>query len=317
MAIAPIALSRSAISGSSSTFSPKGNINFNRSASPNINLPDKPGKVQDLDQALANYRSNNLDLKTIEILLLKKNSKDGDSDHRLEVENEHAHADNGQDLQGSSNNAVSEVRVEAESSSVVNIQTARQSVSFSVTVKASFRFQFSLESSRSQIEPEPEQSDPLVIDLDGNGFQTTGIENGVNFDLDADGVIDRISTSTSDPFLALDLNNNGTIDDGKELFGDQNGAANGFIELAKYDDNQDGIIDKNDEIFNQLQLVYLTQNGQTSQQVSSSQVKAIYLDTSQNSAQLNDAQLVETSVVELENNQQTQAGELLLGHRQI
>ncbi|MNJ93274.1 hypothetical protein D3C87_109530 [compost metagenome] len=55
-------------------------------------------------------------------------------------------------------------------------------------------------------------------------------------------------------FLALDLNKNGKIDGGHELFGDINGYQNGFENLALYDENKDGVIDKNDKVFNQLVL---------------------------------------------------------------
>ncbi len=92
--------------------------------------------------------------------------------------------------------------------------------------------------------PQPQKTDPLVLDLAGNGFSTRGLDDAVRFDLDADGRTDRISApSGDDALLALDRNNNGRIDDGRELFGDQNGAANGFAELGKYDDNGDGRID--------------------------------------------------------------------------
>ena len=34
-----------------------------------------------------------------------------------------------------------------------------------------------------------QKSDPLALDLDGNGLQTSGVSNGVRFDIDADGVV--------------------------------------------------------------------------------------------------------------------------------
>ena len=62
----------------------------------------------------------------------------------------------------------------------------------------------------------------------------------MRLDLDADGRMDSISVPTGDDaLLALDRNGNGRIDDGRELFGDQHGAANGFAELARFDDNGD------------------------------------------------------------------------------
>ena len=114
--------------------------------------------------------------------------------------------------------------------------------------------------------PQPQQTDPLVLDLASNGFTTRGLDDAVRFDLDADGRIDRISApSGDDALLAVDRNGNGRIDDGRELFGDQNGAANGFAELAKYDDNRDGRIDAQDAIFERLSLLRFDAQGRQQQ----------------------------------------------------
>ena len=45
------------------------------------------------------------------------------------------------------------------------------------------------------------------------------------------------------------------INDGTELFGDQRGAANGYEELVKLDENQDGKIDAKDKAFDALTLL--------------------------------------------------------------
>ena len=81
-----------------------------------------------------------------------------------------------------------------------------------------------------------------------------------------------------DALLAYDRNANGRIDDGRELFGDQNGAANGFAELRKYDDNGDGRIDNQDAIFERLSLLSFDAQGrQSSQSLSEAAVSAIDL----------------------------------------
>lgn len=109
---------------------------------------------------------------------------------------------------------------------------------------------------------EKKQTDPLVVDLNGNGIELTSSENGVKFDIDGDGVKEQTAApENGDALLALDRNNNGVIDDGRELFGDQNGAKNGFAELKKFDDNNDNVIDKNDKVFDQLKVVKLSNNG--------------------------------------------------------
>jgi hypothetical protein len=126
---------------------------------------------------------------------------------------------------------------------------------------------------------EPQQTDPLVLDIAGNGFTTSGLSRSVRFDLDADGKLDQISVPTGDDaLLAYDRNGNGRIDDGRELFGDQNGAANGFAELGKYDDNADGRIDAQDAIFERLSLLRFDAQGrQSSQTLSQAGVSAIEL----------------------------------------
>lgn len=56
--------------------------------------------------------------------------------------------------------------------------------------------------------------DPLVLDLDGDGLETLGVNAGVLFDHDGDGI--RTGTgwiSPDDGFLALDRNGNGVVRD--------------------------------------------------------------------------------------------------------
>jgi hypothetical protein len=102
-----------------------------------------------------------------------------------------------------------------------------------------------------------QQVDPLVFDLDGNGVNLSSVENGVYFDMDADGARDKTAwVSGGDALLALDRNGNGRIDDGSELFGEQNGATDGFAELARFDQDGSGAIDAKDNIFNSLILLH-------------------------------------------------------------
>ncbi|WP_158043848.1 hypothetical protein [Skermanella pratensis] len=100
------------------------------------------------------------------------------------------------------------------------------------------------------------QIDPLVLDMDGNGIDLTTAESGILFDIDGDGTRDRTAwVAGKDAFLALDRNGNGRIDDGRELFGEQNGAAGGFAELARFDQDGNSVIDHRDAVFNSLILL--------------------------------------------------------------
>lgn len=124
-----------------------------------------------------------------------------------------------------------------------------------------------------------QKTDPLVLDLASNGFSTSSLSHTVTFDLDGDGQREAVSVPTADDaLLALDRNGNGQIDDGRELFGDQNGARNGFAELSRYDDNQDGRIDLQDAVFQRLSLLRFDAGGeQRSQSLAKAGVSAIHL----------------------------------------
>ena len=110
-------------------------------------------------------------------------------------------------------------------------------------------------------------ADPLVLDLDGDGFETLSVNDGVYFDEDATGLAEKTAwVSADDALLAVDLNGNGVIDDGSELLGTSTLLANGekaksgFEALAQYDTNGDGVIDCNDEIFSKI-LIWQDKNG--------------------------------------------------------
>jgi hypothetical protein len=103
--------------------------------------------------------------------------------------------------------------------------------------------------------------DPLVLDLDGDGVETTTHEDnhGSNFDLLEDnGLYGQHGwVGQDDGLLALDENGNGAVDGIGELFGDAQ--TSGFVELAQHDDNSDGVIDSSDAVYSDL-FVWRDQN---------------------------------------------------------
>lgn len=100
--------------------------------------------------------------------------------------------------------------------------------------------------------------DPLVINLNNNVANVS--DQKFYFDIDSDGILDSISYPDSDSgFLAIDLNEDGIINDGSELFGTKSG--NGFIDLAKYDEDGNGFIDEADSVFNKLLIWTKDENG--------------------------------------------------------
>lgn len=100
--------------------------------------------------------------------------------------------------------------------------------------------------------------DPLVINY--NGSVPTLSDQKINFDIDSDGNEEQISFLTQgNGFLALDLDNNGKINNGKELFGPNSG--NGFSELSAYDSDSNNWIDENDEIYSKLRIWTKDENG--------------------------------------------------------
>ncbi|WP_421716862.1 calcium-binding protein [Arcobacter arenosus] len=108
----------------------------------------------------------------------------------------------------------------------------------------------------------PDFNSPLVLDLNSDGVTSTFFEDtNTYFDIEDDGFKERTGwVQKDDGLLALDLNQNGTIDNGKELFGNhtllENGtkASNGFEALVQYDLNKDGFIDSKDSIYDALSI---------------------------------------------------------------
>ena len=108
-------------------------------------------------------------------------------------------------------------------------------------------------------------STPLVLVFDGRPVSFQSAEHG--FSLTADGVHARTDwPSSATPWLVMDRNSNGRIDDGSELFGSASPlsagrtASHGFEALAALDDNADGVVDTNDAAWGQL-MVWRDEDG--------------------------------------------------------
>jgi hypothetical protein len=111
--------------------------------------------------------------------------------------------------------------------------------------------------------PQPQMHrDPLILNLDGNGIRTVGLDAGIYFDHDCNGFKELTGwVAPGNGFLLVDTNGNASPDDGSELFGDftilPNGmlAVNGFQALEQYDSNADGKIDAHDPIWSKLRIL--------------------------------------------------------------
>ncbi len=100
-------------------------------------------------------------------------------------------------------------------------------------------------------------NDPIILDLDRNGFDLSSIGAGVMFDINADGHKDQVGWTSKDGILAYDVDGNGLIDNGSEIFTpDFNGGkfASGVAALASLDANGDGKIDAGDAVFKDLKI---------------------------------------------------------------
>lgn len=94
-----------------------------------------------------------------------------------------------------------------------------------------------------------EPVDPLIINYSGKAadFKKSTFE----FDLTADGSLEKIpELNPGSGYLVL--SDDGKVEDGSELFGPETG--NGFNELEKYDQDNNGWIDEGDKVFSNLKI---------------------------------------------------------------
>jgi hypothetical protein len=145
--------------------------------------------------------------------------------------------------------------VQAEFTASISATFTSVAGSLSEANGGEFTLRHSGESINISVSMQANMADPLILDLDGDGIDLRSAEDGAIFDIDGDGSKDQTAfIQGDDALLYLDQNSNGTADSGNELFGDQQGDANGFENLSKYDENNDGVIDEKDSIFEKLKL---------------------------------------------------------------
>ena len=105
-------------------------------------------------------------------------------------------------------------------------------------------------------------SSPLILDLDGDGVEADAI---AFFDHEGEGFAELSAWAGGDDgTLVWDKNNDGVINDGSELFGNNtvltngNKAEHGFAALADLDSNNDGVINSSDTAWANLQVMRWT-----------------------------------------------------------
>jgi len=130
------------------------------------------------------------------------------------------------------------------------VQTADgRSISFDLGFQLERSF-FEL-TATSSLEVRERLEDPLVISL--NGTSASVGDARFDFDLDADGRAESLAgLQSGQGFLALDRNDDGRVNDGRELFGAQSG--DGFADLAAFDQDGNRWIDEGDAVFSRLGL---------------------------------------------------------------
>lgn len=151
--------------------------------------------------------------------------------------------------------------------------TEREAVAFNASgiIKTAdgreFKFSLELLMDRTSVEStevglragDARKVDPLVINFDGAAVE---LESGkFAFDIDSDGTQESVSfVKSGSGFLAIDLNSDGKVNNGGELFGPSSG--NGFAELSGYDSDHNSWIDENDPAYDLLGIWTRDASGQ-------------------------------------------------------
>lgn len=154
-------------------------------------------------------------------------------------------------------------------------------IAFAVELRMQRRF----ESNTSVSFSAGTRKDPLTINF-GGGPELGSVRH--SFDLDGDGTAEQtVLASGSSAFVALDLDGNGGIDSGRELFGARSG--DGFAELARYDADGNGFIDEADPVFGRLLAFSMDDAGNaTLESLASRGVGALWLGSTESPFEIRD-----------------------------
>src|SRR5207244_232766 len=102
---------------------------------------------------------------------------------------------------------------------------------------------------------------PIVLDLSGTGIHTLSAAQGVQFDVNGTGHASQVGwVGAASGLLVRDINGDGQINDGRELFGAgtllANGqrAGNGYNAMAALDTNHDHKLTAADAAFKELKV---------------------------------------------------------------
>ncbi len=91
--------------------------------------------------------------------------------------------------------------------------------------------------------------DPIVLDMNGDGFHFQSLDNGVKYDINGDGVLDQTAwIGAGDAILVRDANGNGMVDDASEFIFHEPGMTDLQTLHALYGD----VLDASDDAFGEF-----------------------------------------------------------------
>ena len=136
------------------------------------------------------------------------------------------------------------------------LEYAQAVIEYEKGIQAGIDAEYSLATVRIFREVPCNVSDPIVIDLDGDGIEILPVYRGVNFDLYNVGRTQATAwVAPDDGFLVLDSDGNGKITNGGEFFGNIfREFKDGFEHLSTLDSDGDKFITQEDPAWGELKI---------------------------------------------------------------